>query len=373
MQVKNKPTQLMQYVKNIFHSFTMVVNGVVIFLFILSAYSDLIDPAQSILCSYLGLAFPVICLFNLFFVIYWLILSRWKQFSVCLFSFLICFSSLETYFPIHFKQEVPAGENVIKVLSYNVMSFAYMKHTKKKPNPIVKYLEESEADVICLQEYSTHTGVAQSELNKALKAYPYRKIMSQVQSNSNLAIYSKYPILKSYMVEYESTANSSSVHLIKVKDKKITLINNHLESFKLTSEDKTKYADFVKNLSSDKFKLFKQTIHSKLGPAFVIRANQARAVADEIKDAKSDYVVVCGDFNDTPISYAHRTIQQSISMLDAFRESGRGLGISYNQNFFFFRIDYILHSNNIKSFNCTVDSRIKASDHYPIWSYLQLN
>lgn len=369
MQAKNKSNKLTQSAKNIFHSFTMVVNGVVILLFILSAYSGWVDPTRSILISYLGLAFPIIGLLNLLFVVYWIFISRWKQVFVGVASFLICLGPLQTYFPLHFEQTVPEGENVIKVLSYNVMSFAYTKHTNKHTNPIVKYLAESGADIICLQEYSAY--VNQSALNKALKMYPYRKLMSQIQPNSNIAIYSKYPILKSYPVKYKSLANTSSVHLIQFKDKKITLINNHLESFKLTTEDKTKYADFVKNMSSDKFELFKQTINSKLGPAFRIRSKQAQAVADEIKDAKSDYIVVCGDFNDTPISYAHRTIEESL--VDAFSESGKGLGISYNQNFFFFRIDYILHSKNIKSFNCTVDNRIKASDHYPIWSYLQLN
>ncbi len=369
MQAKNNSNQLSVWIKNIFHSFTMVVNGVVILMFILAAYSGWVDPSRSILLSYLGLGFPVIALLNILFVVYWLFISKWKQVFVCLASFLICLGPIETYFPLHFRQTVPEGKNVIKVLSYNVMSFAYMKHTKKDPNPIVSYLAASGADIICLQEYSNY--ISQSVLNKALKMYPYRKVMSQVKRNSNIAIYSKYPILKSYPIKYKSLANSSSVHLIKFKDKKITLINNHLESFKLTTEDKTKYSDFMKNMSTDKFESFKQTINSKLGPAFRIRAKQAQAVADEIKDAKGDYVVVCGDFNDTPISYAHRTIQQSL--LDAFSESGRGLGISYNQNFFFFRIDYILHSKNIKSFNCTVDNSIEASDHYPIWSYLQLN
>ena len=59
--------------------------------------------------------------------------------------------------------------------------------------------------------------------------------------------------------------------------------------------------------------------------AFRIRAKQAEAVSEEIKNAKGDYVLVCGDFNDTPISYAHRTIQGDLT--DAFAESGREMCI----------------------------------------------
>ena len=55
---------------------------------------------------------------------------------------------------------------------------------------------------------------------------------------------------------------------------------------------------------------------------------------------------------------------------DAFTQSGKGLGISYNQNKFYFRIDNILISPNLKAYNCTVDRSIKASDHYPIWCHI---
>ena len=79
-------------------------------------------------------------------------------------------------------------------------------------------------------------------------------------------------------------------------------------------------------------------------------------------------MIVCGDFNDSPISYAHRVIGKGLK--DAFVESGNGFGISYNQNHFYFRIDNILLSKNLKSYRCTVDNTIKSSDHYPIWCYV---
>ena len=51
--------------------------------------------------------------------------------------------------------------------------------------------------------------------------------------------------------------------------------------------------------------------------------------------------------------------------------TGRGMGITYNQNFFWFRIDNILHSPNMTSMNCSVD-KVAYSDHYPLWCYLKL-
>ena len=117
-------------------------------------------------------------------------------------------------------------------------------------------------------------------------------------------------------------------------------------------EDRSHYSAFIKNLNSETLDGLRSSIEQKLGPAFRIRARQARAVAEEIKKIDTDYVLVCGDFNDTPISYAHRTIQEFI---ERCRRAGPGVGVTYNENFFWFRIDNILHSANMKPINCTVD------------------
>jgi endonuclease/exonuclease/phosphatase family metal-dependent hydrolase len=99
-----------------------------------------------------------------------------------------------------------------------------------------------------------------------------------------------------------------------------------------------------------------------------MRANQAHVIDREIRESRNPYIVVCGDFNDTPISYAYRTIKGDLE--DAFVESGSGMGISFNRYRFLFRIDYILHSKNMKAYNCTV-GKLKVSDHYPVCTYLQ--
>ena len=86
---------------------------------------------------------------------------------------------------------------------------------------------------------------------------------------------------------------------------------------------------------------------------------------DEIKP-----VIVCGDFNDTPVSYTHHAFNQILK--DAFVEAGNGLGISYNRNRMYVRIDHILTSKDMEVHDCQVDKSIKASDHYPIWCHVSL-
>jgi len=348
----------------------LAINIVFIGLLLFAAYSPNIDPELHPLRACMGLTFPIFLVINLCFLIFWLIF-RFRLMLVPLVGFLLCISQIRTYLPINLRTEkVP--ENAIKVLSYNVMAFGDLRKTAGK-NPVLTYLQESGADIICMQEYVVTPNrkyVTQQNIDKALKDYPYKHIQRVgVKGASNgMACYSKYPILSTKRIEYASNNNGSILYEIAIGADTITLINNHLESNKLTALDKEVYEDMIKSPEADKVKKGVWHLVQKLGDAQRIRAIQARAVAEAVKNSRYPDVIVCGDFNDSPISYAHKTISQDLN--DAFITSGNGLGISYNQNKFYFRIDNILMSKNLKAYNCTVDRSIKSSDHYPIWSFI---
>lgn len=358
-----------------FRSLMLLGNCLVILFLIVAAYSDRVSPATSVTMAYLGLGFPVFCFLNLLFLIYWLLIKRWKYLLVSVVAFLICWGPLRRYFPMHLKTDKVPQENVIKVLTYNVMNFANKRHTPLSPNRIIKYIAESNADIVCIQEFmasNSQKELNEKVINEALAMYPYRSIIRLNKGKyraTGLAVYSKFPITKSREINYNSEYNGSSLHELEVKGKKLVLINNHLESFGLTQKDKSKYASVIKSMDTEVLEEIRGTFRQKMGPAFVTRAEQAHLVAEEIAKAKADYLVVCGDFNDTPISYAHKVIQGDL--IDSFEESGFGMGVTYNQNLFLFRIDNILHSPSIKAYNCTID-QVKYSDHYPMWCYLEL-
>jgi len=365
--------------KVVFFTFLAMINSLFALLLIASAYSDLISPEKSVIFAYLGLCFPILFIANLCFLVYWVFAQKWFMTAVLILVFAVCWKPFSVYYPFHLKTKVlPQGE-VVKVLSYNVMNFGYKNHTKENPNPIIRYIAESEADIVCLQEYwvSTHENrLSSSDIAKALPMYPYiSEVTLSNPGNKNikygLALLSKFPITDSRRIPYPSIYNGSAIYNINVRGKKVTVINNHLESFKLTAEDRSKYSDMITNVSFESLDVFRTVFRQKIGQAFRIRATQAEKIADEIRKATGDYTIVCGDFNDTPISYAHRTIRGTL--VDAYAASGFGMGVSYNQNLFFFRIDHILHSSNMRSFNCCIDTRIRMSDHYPIYCFLKLN
>ncbi|NCC10468.1 MAG: endonuclease [Bacteroidia bacterium] len=336
---------------------------------LLSAYSPYLHPLTRPLLSCMGLTFPIFLLANLLFFLFWLLVN-YRYAALSLVTLLVCYQQIGTYIPIHGTSDVPKG--AIKVLSYNVMGFNGLKKVDGQ-NRILTYLTASEAEVICLQEYADSRDskhLTSKEILSALKAYPYHHTERVGSKGGNrIACFSKYPILSAKRVRYESAYNGSMAYELKVNDDTVLLVNNHLESNKLTKEDKVVYEDLLNKPRAEKVKSGLKQLVRKLAEASAIRSKQAEAVARFIQESPCSYKIVCGDFNDASISYTHRILSEELD--DTFTESGRGLGISYNQNKFFFRIDNILISRNWAVYNCTVDRSIKESDHYPIWCYIQ--
>lgn len=344
------------------------INVFFVVMLVLSAYSPYLHPQTFSFASCLGLVFPVFLAVNLCFLVFWIVFNfRYALFS--LFGLLICFSQILTYFPINSRtEEIPEGS--IKLLSYNVMGFNGL--TKKEgKNPILSYVANSGADIICLQEYA-YSGneryLTKQDIFKALKEYPFHFVGKHGKGDAQLACFSKFPILSAKPVDYESDYNGSMQYLIKVNNDTLLLINNHLESNKLTLQDRGIYEDMIDAPDAKKVKWGARLLLNKLAEASAIRSYQADSVANVIERSRYSTMIVCGDFNDAPISYTHRVLTRKLD--DAFTKSGRGLGISYNRNKFYFRIDNILISPDLKAYNCTVDRSISDSDHYPIWCYI---
>lgn len=364
----------MKHLGNLVALVILAVNALFAGALLLSAYSPYIQPTVHPVRSCLGLAFPVFLLTNGCFLLFWLIVQRYRSALLPLAGFLLCYPQIRTYLPINLHTDTPPEES-IKLLSYNIMGFGGSNKADGKSS-ILTYLKESGADILCLQEFaagSPSRHLSQKEIDLELKAYPYRCIHTVGRGKgytNRIACYSKFPILSARTLNFPSEYNGSVIYEVKIGKDTLTLVNNHLESNKLTKADKVVYEEMLKSPEKEKVKSGARLLIRKLAEASAIRAPQADTIAAEIAATPHPYVIVCGDFNDTPISYAHRTISRNLN--DAFVQSGCGLGISYNQNKFYFRIDNILTSKNLRTYNCTVDRSIKESDHYPIWCYVSL-
>ena len=140
----------------------------------------------------------------------------------------------------------------------------------------------------------------------------------------------------------------------------IRIFNVHLQSLKF-SKANLNYLDKA-GLEADSNITESKSIISKIKTGFIKRSKQADFINDEV--AHSPYpVIVCGDFNDVPDSYAYEIIGEGLQ--DAFVERGFGISRTFSSISPTLRIDNIFAD---KTFSITQFTRVKKllSDHFPI-------
>lgn len=356
----------MNRLKRIILTISVVVNLLLIAAMLICAYTAYLPPQKYTNLSYLGLMFPVFLIANICTILVWLIF-KWKFSAIPLIGLLLCAGSIRTYIPLNFLSAPPEGS--YKILSYNVMSFGKLGRTDWENNPILQYMLESNADIICLQE--AQKVFVDTALPKIREIYPYYFV--KLIPDNYIACFSKYPIVSVTKIDYPSVNNSSFVYEVLMGKDTLLLINNHLESYKLGDEDKRDYKSIITNYKNPKENHSKSKyIHltDKLTYSDSIRGIQADSVAAYIARHKGRHIISCGDFNSSPISYAHHKMTENL--YDAFVKNGCGLGISYNRSGMYFRIDHILASPNVKTYGTKIDDSIYDSDHYPIVSFFTL-
>lgn len=355
---------------------TKFIKGLLIFINILAVLGLLMvkigsvtNPNTWLLSSYFAFFLFPLALVNLFFLIFWGILKKW-WFLISLAALILFSGIIKTSFPINFSEKKEnKADRRIKILSYNTMAMAMMKkHSEKSQNPIIKYILRADADIVCLQEFTVSDNESQfqeEDFMKIFKKYPYKHIKYRINKwnmHQGVVTLSKYPIINKKDVGYDSQVNLSIYSDIVVGNDTVRVINNHLESNRITLQDMQETSHLTKDFDSDKFTDITKVFSYKLSIASKVRAIQADKVA-AIKKNTPYKLVICGDFNDVPSSYAYTKVKGKLH--DSFCENNSGLGWTFNRSFFRFRIDYILYDNSFTS-NHYKRGNLRASDHYPI-------
>jgi len=345
---------------------------------ILSYLAPLIDPAKVFFPAIFGLAYPYILMLNLLFICYWLIRLK-KEIFISIVVILFGWNHLNNMLPLNFKDvKIPVtseADQMFKALSYNVRGFDMYKWTS---DPHMKYeifafLKKQKPDILCLQEY--YTSRRKTDTHKAnLKLVPalnqsavYYSGEPYIDKGFGIVTFSKYPIIKKSRIPFNSTSNSAMYTDILIRSDTIRVFNIHLESIKFQEENYA-FLDTASLKYSNKQMREIKDIGSRLRTAFTKRSEQAQMIANYIADSPYP-VLLMGDFNDTPQSYAYRRIEKGVQ--DAFRKAGRGFGNTYAGELPSFRIDYIMCGDPLIPYQF---KRIKTdySDHFPISTWLYL-
>jgi len=345
---------------------------------LLAYLAPLVDPAKWGVPALFGLAYPYILLVNLIFTCFWLI--RWrKEVILSLAVIILGWNPLNNLIPFHFnKTIVPENadlERMFKALSYNVRGFDVYRWTKDPgaKQEIFDFLREQDPDLVCIQEYYTSSkrGETHKDISAQLRFLPQSAVYFTNDPTNRqgfgIATFSKYPIIKKSRIPFNSSFNAAMYTDILFQSDTIRVFNVHLQSIKFDRDDYA-FMDTARLKYSNEQMLEIRAIGSRLKTAFALRAEQAQVIANYIRDSPHP-VLVMGDFNDTPQSYAYRKIRKG--MVDAFRKAGRGFGNTYSGELPSFRIDYIMHDETFFPYEFK-RTKIDFSDHFPISAWLYL-
>jgi endonuclease/exonuclease/phosphatase family metal-dependent hydrolase len=349
----------------ILNRIVLVLNGIGLLLLLVSYASPYVSPELFWPVSFLGLAYPVLVIVNLLFVLYWIAVFKLK-FMYSLVAIALGYSFLPAYIQFKAKKSTET-EHTITLMNFNMKYFgAYEEDQKlKEPDRFFEIFDKVNADVLCYQEYK-ELGTPKDRdmfkrMAKKLAKYPYScntypPLKDRRNFNADrMVIFSKFPIIHSGKIESMEGSNNFTVYAdVVAYGDTIRVIDTHLQSIRFDNPD----YQAINKLSFSNDSAY-TTISKKLKIAFIMRAKQAEALRDFLE--QSPYkVILSGDFNDSPTSYAYRTVRGN--MKDAFIEAGSGLGRTYVGAMPSFRIDYILHDPSFSSYNYYARA-FEFSDH----------
>lgn len=357
-----------------------VLSNIIIgILFITGANVKYFDPEKYWYVSLLTLVLPYLILLLLIFLVLWLFTRPLNAiYSVLFLAF--GWSAIVNIFPprlsSHFKLQ--KDPQAIRVMSWNVELFNILNHKThpERREQMLELINEYDPDIACLQE------VVAGETPKAINFFPdieknlhFKDYFYAYNLENDFdkfhhfgtLIFSKYPILrKQAMVNNPNDYNSTFQFIdILVGSDTIRIFNVHLQSLKFTEEN-LRYIDSGK-IQTDAATESKSVL-AKLKTGVIKRAVQANFVKDEMNHTEHP-LILCGDFNDVPVSYAYEILGKGLK--NAFVEKGSGISRTFNSISPTLRIDNIFTDSN---FNILQYKRIKKdlSDHFPIIADVQL-
>ena len=324
-----------------------------------------VNPAKFWMSAFFGLAYPYILLLNILFVLFWFFFNA-KYSLISVLAILIGFGFLGNYVQLGGKEVPKEG---IKICSYNVKYFVGEGVSPKMATveKIASYLEAGKFDIICLQEASiTSRNLRMDAIKTRLANINHMQVVRSGRMGGPVT-YTHYPVVKTGEIRYGNTGNMVVFTDLIIQKDTFRVYNCHLQSnrlkpHELNTIDSLRYSNKPKNYNEVR------SVGSKLKQAFIQRAEQAQILAGHIQECPYP-VIVCGDFNDTPVSYSYQKVRGKLK--DAFVESGHGIGNSYNGRLPSFRIDYILHDPVFESFGFETGHE-KFSDHFPVHCVLVL-
>ena len=330
----------------------------------LSVINPYINPQHFIWTTVFGLAFWEILIFNV--VIFLFLLLLWSnKIWISVVALLIAIPGISKSFSFGSKTQ---ADSSIRIMSYNVHMFRHVDGETDKEvfaNQVMDMVREQAPDILCCQEFMGYN--SKMTRPKCIEAFAENTGFQYVYYNrkSNYAgnvIFSKYPLAK---VAEDSGFGQENTYGVMVsvdagEKGKFHVANVHLLSYMITDSE----IDVLTSPSerSNLDTIGKSVLH-KLSYAFQRRSDELQSVLKGMPPVEGP-VIVCGDFNEPPLSYNYRQMQKA-GYVDTFTKVGFGIKATYAGKLPLLRIDYVWANEGVKPLDFE-RYKYKASDHYPI-------
>lgn len=326
-------------------------------------FAPFVSPEKWWVPAFSGLFMPLIIIANIFLLIFWGLHKRWWVLLP-----LLTLAGNYYYFSSMYqmpwkKKELCQTDKEIIVATYNVEGFYWITH-KQERKVFQEFVRDNHIDILCIQEHCEELNLDTATIRERI-SLPYRTVFFNHKTpwaNFGMSIYSRYPILRQGDIDFNSEKNSSMWADILIGQDTIRIFNNHLQTtdVSINRQQYNKYRS-VKDWKGQARTLV--NLLEQLKYNFIIRARQAEQVRQVI-DTTPYPVIVTGDFNDTPISYAYNHVTDNL-FKDGFMDCGYGYGHSFNGLKGLLRIDFVAYTHEFcgKEY---VSPHLDWSDHNPV-------
>ena len=348
-------------------SLLTLLSGVAFVLMLLVWIVPRVDPAYMWALPMLGLVAPAIYVMTVLLCLYWVIRWRLKRALLLLGMVLLGAFSVSLFWRPEshravlqrkYDKELSYGRSAIKVLTYNIRQL-YDDRGESAADAVAGLIDSLRPEILCLQEYNAGLAERSERFRAVLDRYKHATFSLKKGESYPQMILSTFRILRSGVI---TTPRTSVWADLLVRDDTMRVVSNHLQSTGITALDNayiTGYEYLLDTAREEKIRSIVGRFHENC----VLRADQVDSIRTHLDAAAPRYQIVCGDFNDTPISYTYRRMARGLN--DAFAECGSGYSHTFRGFFNALRIDYVLASENFEILSYEVLD-VPHSDHLPL-------
>ena len=315
-----------------------------------------------------GIFAPILYIGVAICLLLWVVMGRWRIAGCVALMLIPGLFRLSDFYNVELHREVEQkpSRGSFTLLSYNVRGFRD-DNSLRVVDKYVDYLSErKELDVLCFQEYALDIPSVE-RIDSLLKSRNRRIYRNDVVESGEVVLrtYSRYPIIASGSLSGEGSGTTQWVDIIIGKSDTLRIFNNHLQSMNISSNDSSDIEQGKILNDGDRM----LSIVDRIAKNSSIRAEYVDTLCTII--ANTPYRrVICGDFNDTPMSYVYGELIDG--HVDAFEQCGGGYGYTFRPMHRTLRIDYVLYSPELEAEEYDVDVENELSDHLPVTARLKL-